>query len=580
MDSKAGEHVVKIQRRSALSPQLPNYPELLARVLSHRGVESESELPQSLSQIIPPQQMKGLDQAAKVVAEHLLANNRILIVGDFDCDGATSVALGMLGLQALGADRVDYLVPNRFDYGYGLSPEIVEVARSFEPDLLITVDNGISSVAGVAAARAHGWDVIVTDHHLPGDELPNATAIVNPNQPGCQFPSKNLAGVGVMFYLLIALRSELRRRGIEGVQQVNLAQWLDIVAVGTVADVVPLDANNRLLVSQGIARIKSGACRPGILALLQIAKRSPRDCRTTDLGFAVGPRLNAAGRLDDISVGIKCLLTSHQSDAMMLAEQLNQYNVERRAIEESMQADASLAVESIQLAGELPWGLCIYEGSWHAGVVGIVASRLKERYHRPVIVFADEGDGFIKGSGRSIAGLHLRDALDQVAKRNPTLLSKFGGHAMAAGLSIEAASFPAFCQQFDAVVREQLSADDLAETLLSDGSLTAVELNAENASLLTAAMPWGQGFPEPSFDGEFIVASSRVLQDKHLKLTLAPADDDQQLVDAIMFNYVNNQRRWDDRTGRVRLLYQLDLNRWRGNESLQLMVRHLDIIET
>lgn len=578
MDSAAGEHLVNIQRRKALSKPLGQYPELLARVLSHRGIQSDAELPQSLTQLLPPTTMKGLAKAAALVADAITAQKRILIVGDFDCDGATSVALGMLGLPALGANHVDYLVPNRFEFGYGLSPEIVEVARERSPDMLITVDNGISSVEGVALARSFGWEVVVTDHHLPGEQLPNASAIVNPNQHDCEFPSKNLAGVGVMFYLLIALRSELRARGEAAVEQINLAQWLDIVAVGTVADVVPLDANNRLLVSQGLARIRSGRCRPGIQALLQIAKRDPAVSKATDLGFAVGPRLNAAGRLDDISVGIRCLLADDESQAMILADQLNQYNVSRREIEASMQAEAATAVKEIKLTGDLPWGLCVYEPSWHAGVVGIVASRLKEQHHRPVIVFADEGGGFIKGSGRSIPGLHLRDALDQVAKRAPEVLKKFGGHAMAAGLSIHSEYFELFCGLFDEVVRGQLSQDDLTETMLSDGALVSTELHTENAKLLSTSQPWGQGFPEPSFDGEFWVVSSKLLQDKHLKLTLAPVDNRQHLVDGILFNYQTAERRWHEHTAKIRAVYQLDVNRWRGNESLQLMLRHLEVV--
>lgn len=578
MDSAAGEHLVNIRRRKALSDPLPQYPELLARVLSHRGIQSDAELPQSLAQLLPPPQMKGLAQAAALVADAIAAQKRILIVGDFDCDGATSVALGMLGLPALGAAHVDYLVPNRFEFGYGLSPEIVEVARERSPDMLITVDNGISSVEGVALARCYGWEVVVTDHHLPGDQLPSASAIVNPNQHGCEFPSKNLAGVGVMFYLLIALRSELRARGETAVEQVNLAQWLDIVAVGTVADVVPLDANNRLLVSQGLARIRSGRCRPGIKALLQIAKRDPTVSKATDLGFAVGPRLNAAGRLDDISVGIRCLLTDDDSQAAVLADQLNQYNVSRREIEASMQAEAAIAVKAIKLAGDLPWGLCVYEPSWHAGVVGIVASRLKEQHHRPVIVFADEGEGYIKGSGRSIPGLHLRDALDQVAKQAPEVLKKFGGHAMAAGLSIHSDHFEEFCGLFDEVVRGQLTQDDLTETMFSDGTLASTQLHTENAKLLSTSQPWGQGFPEPSFDGEFWVVSSKLLQDKHLKLTLAPVDNRQHLVEGILFNYQTAERRWYEQTSKIRAVYQLDVNRWRGNESLQLMLRHLEVV--
>jgi len=570
-----------ISRREQLgTTELSSGSPLLKRVLANRKVLHDAQMPAALSQLIPPSKMKGLDQAAKLIKHHLEQDSTILIIGDFDCDGATSVALGMLALPAMGATRVEYLVPNRFEYGYGLTPEIVDVARRYNPDLIITVDNGISSISGVQRAKDLGWDVIITDHHLPGDELPLADVIVNPNQGGCEFPSKALAGVGVLFYVLIALRSELRSSGwfsTRGLADVNLANWLDIVALGTVADVVPLDANNRLLVAQGLTRINRGLCRPGIKSLLAVAKRTIGHIRSSDFGFAVGPRLNAAGRIDDISVGIRCLLTEDASEADQLAGMLNDFNIERREIEQGMQQEANKLVQDISISAAMPHSLCVYRGDWHSGVVGIVASRLKERYYRPTIVFADEGEGTLKGSGRSIPGLHLRDALDLVAKRHSGLLSKFGGHAMAAGLSLETSKYDEFCNAFEAVCQELLSEDQLSQVMLTDGPLQPAEINVAQANELETAVVWGQEFAEPSFDGEFWLLNSRVLGGKHLKMTLAPKSDPNMAIDAIAFGVVDDAAQWPDPSVRlVKLVYRLNVNRWNGRESVQLMVDHLE----
>jgi len=570
-----------ISRREQLgSSQLSSGSPLLQRVLANRNVLHDDQMPTNLKQLIPPTKMRGLSEAADLITQHFRQSSRILIIGDFDCDGATSVALGMLALPAMGAAHVNYLVPNRFEYGYGLTSEIVEVARDYQPDLIITVDNGISSIAGVQRAKELGWDVIITDHHLPGDELPAADAIVNPNQHGCEFPSKALAGVGVLFYLLIALRSSLRASGWfaeKNIADVNLANWLDIVALGTVADVVPLDANNRLLVAQGLNRVNRGQCRPGIKSLLTVAKRNIGHIRAADFGFAVGPRLNAAGRIDDISVGIRCLLTNDSTEADQLAGVLNDFNVERREIEQGMQQEANKLVQEISISGAMPHSLCVYRGDWHSGVVGIVASRLKERYYRPTIVFADEGEGVLKGSGRSIPGLHLRDALDLVAKRHAGLLTKFGGHAMAAGLSLDKSNYDDFCAAFESVCQELLSDDQLNQVLLTDGALLPSELNVAQANELEASVVWGQEFAEPTFDGEFWLLNSRVLGGKHLKMTLAPKSDPNTAIDAIAFGVVDENEQWPDASVRlVKLVYRLNVNRWNGRESVQLMVEHLE----
>jgi single-stranded-DNA-specific exonuclease len=497
------------------------------------------------------------------------------MVGDFDADGATSVALCVRALQLMGATDVQYLVPNRFEYGYGLTPEIVTDAAALEPAVIVTVDNGISSIAGVQAARAHGIQVVVTDHHLPGEQLPPADAIVNPNLPGDAFPSKHLAGVGVAFYVMLALRTRLRERGwFESRQRTepNLAQFLDLVALGTVADVVPLDRNNRILVQQGIRRIRAGRCVPGIRALLQVSGRRQHSCVATDLGFAVAPRLNAAGRLEDMAIGIECLLSPDETTAGRLAARLDALNRERREIEAGMQAQALTAIERLHLDAErLPVGLCLFESDWHQGVVGILAARIKERFHRPVIAFARSGSGELKGSARSVPGLHIRDVLDAVAVRYPGLVSRFGGHAMAAGLTLDEAAYGDFARAFDAEVCRHLSRDDLATVLYSDGELSEEELSLETARVLRDASPWGQGFPAPLFDGDFEVVGQRVVGERHLKLTLQPAGGSRQ-IDAIAFNTPVLPAA----CGSVRLAYRLDVNLYRGIESAQLVVEHID----
>ncbi|WP_444889750.1 single-stranded-DNA-specific exonuclease RecJ [Microbulbifer sp. DLAB2-AA] len=554
-------------------------PKILQRVLLGRGIVSEEALNHSLAKLQQPQSMRGLDTAVTLLEEAVRAQQKILIVGDFDADGATSSTLAVLALGAMGAQGVDFLVPNRFDFGYGLTPEIVEVAKDYAPDMLITVDNGISSIDGVAAAKAAGMTVIVTDHHLPGSELPDADAIVNPNQPNCDFPSKNLAGVGVIFYLLSRLRSALQECGWfaqSGIAPPNMAEYLDLVALGTVADLVPLDHNNRILVHQGIARIRSGRCRPGISALLEVAGRDQRRLSTTDIGFILGPRINAAGRLDDIGTGIRCLLTRDPSEARELAGELDMLNRDRKAIEQGMQREALAALEELQLEGEIPWSLCLYDANWHQGVVGILASRIKEKFHRPVIAFAEGDNDLVKGSARSIPGLHIRDALSDVAAANPELISKFGGHAMAAGLSLPAQNLNAFRAEFERVVRKRLDENQLQAVIDSDGELDIADYTLQTAALLRACAPWGQAFPEPVFDGEFLLLQQRIVGERHLKMVVAPLQAPQLALDAIAFNIDTDQ--WPQPTERVRLAYKLDVNEFRGRESLQLMVSLLEAI--
>ncbi|MFB0963136.1 MAG: single-stranded-DNA-specific exonuclease RecJ [Pseudomonas sp.] len=553
-------------------PDLGDLPPLLTRIYAARGVAHAAELEKGLARLLPAHLLKGMDAAVQLLSQALERRQRILIVGDFDADGATASCVGVLGLRMLGAAHVDYLVPNRFDYGYGLTPEIVAVALERQPDLLVTVDNGISSLEGVAAAQAAGLKVLVTDHHLPGAQLPAADAIVNPNQPGCEFPSKALAGVGVMFYVLLALRAHLRSNGWfaqQNIQEPNLAELLDLVALGSVADVVPLDANNRILVHQGLARIRAGRARPGLQAILNVARRDHRRLVSTDLGFIVGPRLNAAGRLDDISLGIECLLCEDADGALWRAQQLEQLNQDRKHIEQSMQREALVQLKDLPL-DNLPFGLCLFEPEWHQGVIGILASRMKERYHRPVIAFADAGGGLLKGSARSIPGLHIRDTLDAVAARFPELISKFGGHAMAAGLSLQAVHYEAFAKAFDAEVRRQLTADDLTGRIYSDGCLAAHEFDLQLAQQLRHAGPWGQRFPEPLFHGDFKIISQRLVGEKHLKLVLQSAQNAPAL-DAIAFNIDLDV--WPNPTIRhAQVAYTLDINEFRGNQSLQLMV--------
>ncbi len=558
----------------ATLPDLGALPPLLTRLYAARGVQSAAELDKGLARLIPYQQLKGMDSAVELLVQGLEQGQRMLIVGDFDADGATASTVGVLGLRMLGAAHVDYLVPNRFEYGYGLTPEIVAVALERQPQLLITVDNGISSVEGVAAAKAAGLTVLVTDHHLPGAELPAADAIVNPNQPGCDFPSKALAGVGVMFYVLLALRARLRETGWFTAQrpEPNLAELLDLVALGSVADVVPLDANNRILVHQGLARIRAGRARAGLRAILEVAGRDHRRITSTDLGFILGPRLNAAGRLDDMALGIECLLCEDEALARDMAVQLDQLNQDRKAIEQGMQREALAQLKDLPLE-DMPFGLCLFEADWHQGVIGILASRMKERYHRPTIAFADAGDGVLKGSARSVPGFHIRDALDAVAAKHPQLISKFGGHAMAAGLSLPEANFAAFAAAFDAEVRRQLCADDLTGRLLSDGSLAVEEFHLPLAKELRNAGPWGQHFPEPLFHGVFQLVQQRIVGERHLKVVLKSECGSVQL-DGIAFGV--DREVWPNPTVRwVDLAYKLDVNEYRGQETVQLLIAHI-----
>lgn len=558
----------------ATLPFLGDLPPLLTRLYAARGVSSEAELDKSLARLIPFQQLKGIDAAVDLLVTALEQRQRILIVGDFDADGATASTVGVLGLRLLGAAHVDYLVPSRFKFGYGLTPEIVAVALEREPQLLVTVDNGISSVEGVAAAKAAGLQVLVTDHHLPGAELPAADAIVNPNQPGCEFASKALAGVGVMFYVLMALRARLRALGwYATTPQPNIGELLDLVALGSVADVVPLDANNRILVHQGLERIRAGRARPGIKAILEVAKRDAARITSTDLGFIIGPRLNAAGRLDDMSLGIECLLSRDPVSAREMAEQLDGMNQDRKTIEQGMQREALAQLKELPLES-MPFGLCLFDADWHQGVIGILASRLKERYHRPTIAFADAGDGLLKGSARSVQGFHIRDALEAVNAQHPGLMSKFGGHAMAAGLTLAQNNFPIFAQAFDNEVRRQLQAEDLTGRLLSDGALAVEEFHLELARALRHAGPWGQHFPEPLFHGVFQLAEQRVVGERHLKVVLKSECGTLKL-DGIAFGV--DREVWPNPTVRwVELAYKLDVNEYRGQETVQLMIAHIE----
>ncbi|MGL4565213.1 MAG: single-stranded-DNA-specific exonuclease RecJ, partial [Halioglobus sp.] len=511
---------------------------LLARVYTARGVHTPAGLDLALSRLLPPAQLLNADRAAVLLADAIAAGGALLVIGDFDADGATSTALAVAVLRQFGATRVDYLVPNRFEYGYGLTPEIVELAATRAPDVIITVDNGISSLEGVAAARERGIATLITDHHLAGRALPAADVIVNPNQPGCEFPSKHLAGVGVIFYVMLALRAELRRRGwFEQRSEPRLGDFTDLVALGTVADVVPLDHNNRILVAAGLQRIRAGQARPGIQALLDVASRDPRSVVASDLGFAVGPRVNAAGRLDDMSIGIECLLSQESGRAASLAMQLHQLNLDRRVIESGMQEEALRELERLELAreSEPPLAMTLYRSGWHQGVIGILASRIKDRLHRPTIAFADGDPGQIKGSARSIPGIHIRDILDAVAVRHPGLISKFGGHAMAAGLSLARDNYEAFARAFVDEVARHAADVELQAVIESDGELAEHEFELELATALRFAGPWGQHFPEPVFDGLFRIVSQRLVGQKHLKLVLFPANGS-VLLDAIAFN--------------------------------------------
>ncbi len=537
---------------------------LLARLYAARGIARAADLDTALSALLDPSLLKGAAEAATLLADAIAAKRRLLIVADYDCDGATACAVGVRALSAFGAE-VSYLVPNRFDYGYGLTPEVVRLAAERKPDVIITVDNGIASVDGVAEAKRLGIATLVTDHHLPGDELPAAECIVNPNQPGCGFPSKSIAGVGVMFYVVLALRAELRRRGaFNAAPEPNLAALLDLVALGTVADVVKLDRNNRILVAQGLARIRQGRMQPGLRALFRVAGRESERASTFDLGFALGPRLNAAGRLADMSLGIECLVTDDLGQALNIAQQLDQLNRERRSIETDMQDQALAFLDTIDATDRA--SLSLYDPAWHQGVVGILASRVKDRLHRPVIAFARGNAGELKGSGRSIAGLHLRDALDLVSKRAPGLLLRFGGHAAAAGLTLREENLGNFEALFEAVVRGLVSPADLTRTLETDGPLEAGRMTLESARLLEGEI-WGQGFPAPLFSDEFDVDKQRILKDRHLKLTLRKGA---ARFEAIQFNFAGSV------PATVHAAYRLAVNEFNGISSVQLVLEHME----
>ncbi|MBT1443551.1 single-stranded-DNA-specific exonuclease RecJ [Shewanella sp. JM162201] len=569
----------KLSRRPTVDDShLPSHLHpLIRQLLARRGVAA-NECEPELAKLLRPDTMLGLPQAARILADAAEAGKRMLVVGDFDADGATSTSVCLLALAMMGVTGADFLIPNRFDYGYGLSVPLVALAAQKGAEVLITVDNGISSIDGVAAAKLAGMTVVITDHHLPGKELPKADAIVNPNQHGCGFASKSIAGVGVAFYLMLALRAELRSRGWFarlGIAEPNLATLVDIVALGTVADVVSLDANNRILVDAGLKRVRSGRCRPGITALLEVAKRSPERAVAADFGFAVGPRLNAAGRLDEMSLGVETLMCDDIMYARRMAAELDGLNLERRELETGMQAEALKSLERLSLREEdLPWGIALYQDDWHQGVIGILASRIKDRYHRPVIAFAEASETEIKGSARSIKGLHMRDLLELISSRHPGLILKFGGHAMAAGLSLGKADFGRFASIFDQTVRELLSPELLTGEILSDGELALEFMTLDTAMLLRASGPWGQGFEEPLFDGHFRLLQQRLVGEKHLKM-MVETECGRLMLDAIAFNV--DLSVWPDASIRhVQLAYRLDVNEFRGNQSLQLLVEHIE----
>lgn len=568
----------KIIRRELLVDDTNHFSihPLLQRIYRSRGVKCETELQHPLDSLLSFDALKDIKKAVSILFEALQSQKQILIVGDFDADGATSTAVAMRALRSFGAQKVNYLVPNRFAFGYGLTPELVDAAQQFKPELIVTVDNGIANHAGVIRAKSLGIQVLITDHHLPADTLPPADAIVNPNQPGCDFSSKNIAGVGVIFYVMLALRRHLLQNEWFKQQKIpepNLSRLLDLVALGTVADVVSLDYNNRILVQQGLKRIRKNFCIPGISALLEIGNRSHARLVAADLGFVVAPRLNAAGRLDDMSLGIECLLTDDLEHARTLAAMLNQFNEERRVIEQDMQEQALHYLKKLEPTQEkLPRGICLFEEEWHQGVIGILASRIKDRFHRPVIAFALSNENELKGSARSIPGVHIRDALAHIATKHPDLIHKFGGHAMAAGLTLPRASFEKFSYEFDQIISTQLKAEDCHQSWLSDGELLDDEITLEIAEILREGGPWGQSFPEPLFDGTFRIFEQRLLAGKHLKMTLGKGD---KILDAIAFNV--DLTKWPNyRAEYVKMVYRLDINEFRGKCKLQFIVEHME----
>ncbi len=555
-------------RESEMLRQQGVHP-VLARVFAARGLKTSKELSTELNALLAPSGLLKIDQAAIYLADQIASKKRFMIVADYDCDGATACAVALRGLRMLGAD-VDFIVPNRFEYGYGLTPEIIELIvrtapEGRQPHIIVTVDNGIASIEGVAEANRRGFEVVVTDHHLPASVLPDACVIVNPNQPHCEFPSKNLAGVGVMFYVLLALRAEMRQRGVfDLTNQPKLDQLLDLVALGTVADVVKLDANNRILVAQGLKRMRAGKMHAGIAALFRVAGRQSQNATPFDLGFAIGPRLNAAGRMDDMRVGIECLTTDDEGRAWEIAQQLNTLNSERREKEAEMQDDALLILDQFQ--AEQTTTLCVFDESWHQGVIGIVASRLKDRFYRPTITFAPGGDGIIKGSGRSIPGFHLRDALDLVSKHEPGLIQKFGGHAMAAGLTLASRDLEAFRIAFERVGQQLLDPAQLERLIETDGPLEDGYYTLDFINLLGQQV-WGQGFPAPTFSDEFRLISQRVLKDRHLKLQL---EKNGHRYDAIWFGHI------DTLPAKIQVAFRLDANEYNGVTRVQLLVEHIE----
>jgi single-stranded-DNA-specific exonuclease len=578
----AGAHVIDARvwrvRAAEHADTLPAHlPPVLRRIYAARAVRSARDLDTGLNALLPVGTLNDVQAAAAVLLAH--RDRHVIVIGDFDADGATSTALMLRALREWGFAQVNFLVPDRFRFGYGLTPGIVELAMQQAPSLLVTVDNGISSGEGVALAREHGIAVLITDHHLPGAALPTADVIVNPNIPGSDFGSRALAGVGVAFYVLAALQRLLQANGQWRADNRPVSTWLDLVATGTVADLVALDANNRVLVAQGLARIRAGQCVPGIKALLSVASRNGAEIVASDLGFAVGPRLNAAGRLDDMSIGIRCLLADDAAEAQELAGQLDALNRQRRNIEADMQA---MALDAVRGIGPLQSdarhaGLCLYDASWHQGVVGLVASRVKDRTARPVIAFAPAGDGEqLRGSARSIAGVHIRDVLERITSRNPGLVLRFGGHAMAAGLTIQQADLDRFARAFDVAVGEWLQGMETEDTVWTDGALTDADITLANAQLLRDAGPWGQGFPEPSFEGEFDIDSTRVVGERHVKFWLRPAGSRARF-DAIGFNLLDGERFSAPPTGRMRAVYRLDINHWQGERRLQLLIDHVGI---
>ncbi|EGQ9917257.1 TPA: single-stranded-DNA-specific exonuclease RecJ [Vibrio parahaemolyticus] len=577
--------MIEIQRRPEpdLSLLPDSIPPILKRIYINRGITDIAQLETSARGLHSYQKLGGIEQAVELLFQAIQEQKRIIVVGDFDADGATSSALSVLALRMLGSNNVDYLVPNRFEDGYGLSPEVVDQALELGAEMIMTVDNGVSSIEGVRYAKENGITVLVTDHHLPGQVLPEVDAMVNPNLDSCAFPSKALAGVGVAFYLMMALCVHMRKHNWfaqQGMQEPKLMELIDLVALGTVADVVPLDENNRILVHQGLQRIRAGKARPGIQALIEVAKRDARRLVASDFGFALGPRINAAGRLDDMSFGVELLMCNNIHAARRMASELDGLNQTRKEIEEGMKQEAMAFCERLQFGenSELPYGLSLFQRDWHQGVIGILASRIKEKFHRPVIAFADGGEGTIKGSCRSIPGLHMRDALDFIDTQNPGLIIKFGGHAMAAGLTIKEQDFERFSRLFDEVVKKELDEAALKGVILTDGELKPEEFSMHIAEQLRAGGPFGQAFPEPIFDGEFKVLHQKLVGEKHLKLMLEPlykGHPTNVMIDGIAFNV--DLRRWPDALVKtVRLAYKLDVNEFRGNQSLQLMIDHIE----